>query len=341
MLKNKKTYFIAEVGPNHQGSLKIAKEYVKVLSETGANAVKFQIGIPEEHYSLDAFFPKYQLKSYKKNYNLFKIVRERMLSFNEHLELYHYCKKKKIDYLCSAFDAKSLNFLLKNFKLKFIKVPSCEILTLDYLNILSKEKIPILLSTGMATEEEINFSLNVINKNFKKKVYLLHCVSSYPTNKKNLNLNYMLNLKNRFKNCEIGFSDHTIDLLPSLVAVSMGAKVIEKHVTLNNSLSGPDHQTSLNIFKLKNFIRNIKEIGVIKGKSEKILSQNETQVKRSLRKSCVTKRKIKKGKKIKFDDLVFKRPGNGISPMNVDLILNKKTKVDIEKDRIILKSYLV
>lgn len=341
MLKDNKTYFIAEVGPNHQGSLKIAKEYVKVLSQTGVDAVKFQIGIPEEHYSLDAFFPKYQLKNYNKKFNLFRIVKDRLLKFNEHLELYNYCKEKKIDYLCSAFDTKSLNFLLNEFKLKFIKVPSCEILTLDYLDVLSKVKIPIILSTGMATENEIDYAINRINKNFKKKIYLLHCVSSYPTDKKNVNLNYMVGLKNRFKDCEVGFSDHTVDLLPSIVAASMGAKIIEKHVTFNNYLTGPDHQASLNIYKLNSLIKNIRGIEVIKGRNIKIISKNELQVKKSLRKSCVTKRKIKKGMKIKLKDIVFKRPGNGISPMNVHLILKKKAKVDIGKSKVILKSYLV
>jgi N,N'-diacetyllegionaminate synthase len=337
----KSIYIIAEIGPNHLGSLKLAKEYVRILSKTGVNAVKFQIGNPYEHYSKDAFFPKYQIKniSNKEKYNIYEIVKKRILSFNDHLVLERECKKYKIDYLCSAFDTKSLKFLLKKFKLNYIKVPSGEILTLDYLKVLSYCKIPIILSTGMATEDEIFFSIKKINENFKKKIILLHCVSSYPTDIKNLNLNYMLKLSSKF-GYPVGFSDHTNDALPSIVAASLGAKVIEKHVTLNNFLSGPDHQASLNIDHVQKFVKNIRDVDKIKGKSIKILSFNEKEVKKSLRKSCVAKKFIKKGQILKSTDIVFKRPGTGISPMNLEKILDRRVNQNIFKDRLIYFKYL-
>lgn len=338
----KKIYIIAEVGPNHLGSLKLAKEYIRILSRTGVDAVKFQIGDPYEHYSKDAFFPKYQISKnikQKYKYNIFEIVKKRLLSFNDHLELKKECKKYKIDYLCSAFDTKSLKFLLKKFKLNYIKVPSGELLTIDYLKVLSYCKSPIILSTGMATEDEISFSIKRINENFRKKIILLHCVSSYPADIKNLNLNYMIKLSSKF-GYPIGFSDHTSSFLPSIVAASLGARIIEKHVTLNNFLTGPDHRASLNIDQVISFVKNIRDVDKIKGKFKKILSLNEKEVKKSLRKSCVTNKFIKKGQILKSKDIVFKRPGTGISPMDLEKILNKSVTQNILKDRLIHLKYL-
>ena len=169
-MKNR-TYIIAEVGPNHLGSLLLAKQYIKVLSKTGVDAVKFQIGSPQDHYSLDSFFPKYQVRQYPKGFKLFDVVKKRLLKFQEHKELYHECKKYNIDYLCSAFDLKSLKYLNSNFKLKYFKIPSSEILSIDQLDYASKCKKDIILSTGMAQEKEIDFAINRLKKNTKNKIY--------------------------------------------------------------------------------------------------------------------------------------------------------------------------
>ena len=336
-MKNK-TYVIAEVGPNHLGSVLLAKQYIKVLSKTGVNAVKFQIGIPEEHYSLDSFFPKYQIKRYPKGFKLFDVVKKRLLKLNEHKELYEECKKYKIDYLCSAFDLKSLKYLNENFKLKYFKIPSSEILSTDQIDYASKSKKDIILSTGMAQEQEIEYAINRIKKFSKNKVILLHCVSSYPTEIKDINLNYLLKLKEKF-NCEIGFSDHSMSNLSAVIAVSLGAKIIEKHVTFDKDLDGPDHLASLEIKDLKNFVKSIRETEIILGKAKKILSSNEIGVKKSLRKSCVASKNLTKGKIFSKKDFVIKRPGTGISPILIDKFIGKKIKSNIKKDRLIKRNH--
>lgn len=336
-MKNK-VYIIAEVGPNHLGSLLFAKQYIKVLSKTGVNAIKFQIGIPQEHYSLDSFFPKYQINQYPKNYKLFDVVKKRLLKFKEHKELYKECKKHNIDYLCSAFDLKSLKFLNKNFKLKYFKIPSSEILSIDQLDYVSKVNRDIILSTGMANEDEINFAINRIRKKSKNKIILLHCVSSYPTKIKHLNLNYLKKIYQRF-NCDVGFSDHSKNNLSAVIAVALGAKIIEKHVTFNNNLDGPDHLASLNVEDFQAFVKSIRETEVILGKEKKIISYNELEVKKSLRKSCVAAKNLIKGKIISQKDIVIRRPGTGLSPILIEKIIGKKIKKNVKKNRLLKINY--
>ena len=160
----KKVYIIAEVGPNHQGSVDIAIKYVKKVSKIGADAIKFQIGIAEEHYSLDSFKPEYQKKNVKNNLSIIQQAKKRLLSYKDHIKLYRACKKYKIDYICSAFDLRSLKFITKNFKFPFYKIPSGELLSIDSLNFISKRKKPIILSTGMANINEIQQAIKILNK---------------------------------------------------------------------------------------------------------------------------------------------------------------------------------
>ena len=173
----KKTYIIAEVGPNHQGSLKLAFKYVKKLSKIGVDAIKFQIGIAEEHYSKDSFKPNYHKKNFKNNKEIISQAKKRLLQLNDHIKIYKECKKYKIDYICSAFDLVSLKFLYKYTKFPYFKIPSGEILSLDTLSFIKSKKIPIILSTGMASIKEINRNINFLNYK-KKNITLLHCVSS-------------------------------------------------------------------------------------------------------------------------------------------------------------------
>lgn len=335
-MKNR-VYIIAEVGPNHLGSLLLAKQYIKVLSKTGVDAIKFQIGIPQEHYSLDSFFPKYQIKHYPKKFKLFEVVKKRLLKLKEHKELYKECKKYNIDYLCSAFDLKSLKYLNTNFKLKYFKIPSSEILSIDQLDYVSKVKKDIILSTGMAKEEEIDFAINRIRKNSKNRIILLHCVSSYPTEIRHLNLNYLKKIYRKF-NCDVGFSDHSKNNLSAVIAVTLGAKIVEKHVTFNNNLDGPDHLASLDIGDLDSFVKSIRETEVILGKEKKIISNNEQEVKKSLRKSCVAANNLIKGKIIDRKDIVIRRPGTGLSPIWIEKIIGKKIKKSVKKNRLIKKN---
>jgi N,N'-diacetyllegionaminate synthase len=336
----KKTYIIAEVGPNHQGSLKIALEYIKKLSLIGVDAVKFQIGIPDEIYSESSFKPNYQKKFNEKDISIKDLAKKRLLNLKDHIILYKACKKFNVDYLCSAFDLKSLKFLFKNTKLKYYKIASGEIHSLDMLEFLSKKNKPLIMSTGMANLNDIKKSIKIINKFRKHQVILLHCVSSYPTKIKDLNLRYISKLRKIF-NCQIGFSDHTKEILPAVIATSLGAVIIEKHVTLNKKWKGPDHRTSLNLKEFKTMVKQIRKTEKILGQENKIISIDEKQNSLSVKKSCIAKKNLKKGTIIKKKHLCFKRPGNGISPLDYKKIINRKTKVLIKSDTTIKLSQII
>ena len=329
----KKTYIIAEVGPNHQGSLKLALKYIKKLSKIGVDAVKFQIGIAEEHYSKDSFKPNYHKKTLKNNQDIIEQAKKRLLKLKDHIKIYKECKKYKIDYICSAFDLPSLKFLYKNTKFPYFKIPSGEILTLDTLNFIKSKKIPIILSTGMASIKEIDKTLNFL-KYKNKNITLLHCVSSYPTKLKDLNLNFMSILKKKFR-LPVGLSDHSHGFLAPIVATSLGANIIEKHVTLSKKLVGPDHNTSLTIREFKQMINLVRTVEKILGQNKKLISSDEKSNLKAVRKSCVSSLDIAKDEKITKKHIIFKRPGTGINPFDYKKFLNKRSKKFIEKDRIL------
>ncbi len=329
----KKTYIIAEVGPNHQGSVKIALKFIKKLSKIGVNAVKFQIGIANEHYSKDSFKPNYQ-KINNRSKSIILDAKKRLLKLSDHIKLYRECKKNKVDYICSAFDLKSLEFLYKNTKFPFFKIPSGEILSIDTLKFISEKRLPIILSTGMASIHEIKRTVKFLNKKEKKKIHLLHCVSDYPTKNKSLNLNFIKELKKIFK-YPVGLSDHSTGLLAPIAAVSLGASIIEKHVTFNKKTKGPDHKTSLTINEFEEMVNLIRSTEEVLGKTEKIFSKGERQNALAVRKSCVSSKNIYKGDKISRKFISFKRPGTGVSPFLLFKFLNKKAKKFIPKDKIL------
>lgn len=339
-MKFKKTYIIAEVGPNHNGSIQLAKKYIKLLSNCGADAIKFQLSEPKLALSRDAFPAKYEKtsKGFQKNEDIFETVKKRQISKLNHKRLLKLCKKFKVDYLCSAFDLQSLKFLNENLNLKYFKIPSGEILSLDMLKYINKQKKGVILSTGMATFKEIDFSLSNL-RSIKNKLVLLHCISNYPTRSEDVNLLVMQNLKKKF-NCEIGFSDHTLSDLASIVAVSLGAKVIEKHVTLNKKMQGPDHKNSMSISEFKTMVKKIREVEKILGQKNKIISKKELDIAKVARKSIISKFDLIPGTKLTKKNICFKRPGTGIFPTELKYLLNRKVKNFIEKDRVILKKNL-
>ncbi len=326
-------YIIAEVGPNHNGSFIKAKKYIDEIKKTKANAVKFQLANPEKVYSLDSFKANYQKKNDGKR-SIIKMSMANQLSQKDHFKLSLYCKKKGIDYLCTAFDLESLKFLVEKIKVKYIKIASGEVFDTDALNYLSKINKKFFISTGMVKDEELLSALRILNKNFKKKIVLLHCISNYPANLDSINLKYLNKLKKKFK-FDVGYSDHSQSINTSLVAASLGATVIEKHVTLNKKNKGPDHKISSDINEFRNLTNNIREVEKILGKEKKIFDNKTKEIISVARKSIVSKKFIKKGIKIRKNDIEFKRPGTGVSPLNLKKIIGKITKKNIRPNRII------
>ena len=328
-----KVYIIAEVGPNHNGSLVKAKRYIDQIKKTDANAVKFQLANPKEVYSLDSFKAKYQKKN-DDSQSIIEMSKKYQLSKKDHLKLNAYCKKSGLDYLCSAFDLDSLKFLIEKIKVKYVKIASGEIFDKNILSYLSKKNKELFISTGMIREKNLKIALKILNKNFKKKITLLHCISKYPTKINSVNMKYMLRLKKKFK-CEVGFSDHTLSKNTSLAAVALGAKVIEKHVTLSKKSKGPDHKISSEIKEFSEITKNIREIEAIIGREKKVFDSGSIEIINVARKSIVTKRNIKKNEKILKSDIIFKRPGSGISPFDEKKIIGKFAKQDIQANRLI------
>ncbi len=197
----------------------------------------------------------------------------------------------------------------------------------------------MFLSTGMVNIETLQKIIRILNKNFKKKIVLMHCISNYPASIEDINMKYLIKLKKKF-GCEIGYSDHSLSLNTCLSAVSLGAKVIEKHVTLNKEDIGPDHKISSSISELKLIIKNIREIEKICGLKNKFNSKKTKEIIKVARKSIVTNKFLKKNHKLKKNDVVFKRPGTGISPLELDKILGKKLNKNLESDRVIKYKFL-
>ena len=333
-----KTYIIAEIGPNHNGSFQTAKKMISLLKGSGVDAIKFQLANPENVYSKNSFKANYQIKNTEKG-SIKDMSRKYQLSKQDHIKLAKLCYKNKIDYLCSAFDKESLEFLVKKIKVKYIKVPSGEITSLDILNYISNLKKKIILSTGMASIDEIKNAIKKLNKRYRQKIVILHCVSSYPTNKKDLNLNIIKEFQKIFK-VDIGFSDHSLGNEASLAAVAMGAKVIEKHVTISKKMTGPDHSSSSSIKDFYSLVKKIRELEKMLGASKKRLLNSEKNTRDVSRKSIVANKDLMKGKIIKPTDIVFKRPGTGISPMKIRSIIGMKLKNNIPANTLILMRHL-
>lgn len=330
-----KCYIIAEVGPNHDGKIDKAIKFIHALSKTGCSAIKFQHGKPSHIYSNQSFFPKYQNKLKEKFADPIKAAKQRLLKNEDHIKLYKECKKNNIDYLCSAFDFNSIKFLNQNTNMRFFKIPSGEILSLDILEYIREFDKPIILSTGMATDDEIEFTINYLNYKKKKDITLLHCISAYPTKEKDINLVRMNYLRDKFQT-KVGISDHTVSSDVASYSVFLDARVIEKHVTFNKNDIGPDHKMSLNIEEFTEMVKKIRRAELIYGSKKRKFKISEKNVKSASRKSITAKKLIKKGEIITKSKICFKRPGIGISPIHLDKVVNKIALKRIDKNDLIL-----
>jgi len=330
-----KTKIIAEIGPNHNGSLDIALEIISKLKNKGIDFIKFQIANPNHVYSKDAFLAQYQKKNIKET-SIKEMSKKLQLSQNSHKKLFDFCTKNKIRYTCSAFDTNSLKYIYQNCNLPFFKIPSGEILSLDILDFIKSKNLPILLSTGTSDLKEIEFSLNYLQSNGKKDITIMHCVSSYPAKLAEINMNFMTYLKNKF-NTKVGYSDHSKGKHACLLAASMGAEYIEKHVTLDNKMIGPDHKASMEIDEFIDLVKDIKLINKVKGNFKKKLSIETNNIKKVAMKSCVTRRDLKKNQLLKKSDVCFKRPGTGIPPNQLEIYIGKRLNKNIYKDRVLKK----
>jgi N,N'-diacetyllegionaminate synthase len=326
-------FIIAEAGDNHNGNFDTALKLVDVAAESGADCVKFQTFITEEIISKKAEKADYQKKYTGVNESQYEMVKKLELSFEQFRKLDLYCKKKRIMFLSTAFDLKSVEFLT-TLNMPFWKIPSGEITNLPYLIKIAQTNKDVILSTGMTTVDEIRNAVDVLTNNGAGKITLLHCNTEYPTPMEDVNLNAMVSL-NKLYNLDVGYSDHTLGIEVPVAAVALGAKVIEKHFTLSRNMEGPDHQASLEPHELRKMVISIRNIEKALGSDIKKPSQSEIKNINIARKSIVARRIIIKGEVFTEENLAVKRPGNGISPMRWFEVIGKNASRNFEEDELI------
>jgi N,N'-diacetyllegionaminate synthase len=332
-----KVIIIAEAGVNHNGSIDLAKKLIDIASDAGVDYVKFQTFKAQNLVTKSASKADYQIENTKKeSENQYQMLKNLELSHEQHAELIAYCSKKKISFFSTAFDLDSL-FYLKELGMPMVKIPSGEITNLPYLLKAAELFSKVIISTGMATIEDIKNALNIFIKAGVKKenINVLHCNTEYPTPMKDVNLKAMLHIKNAF-DIEVGYSDHTLGIEVPIAAVALGAKVIEKHFTLDRRYPGPDHLASIEPHELKAMVSGIRNIELaMSGSGIKEPSISEKKNIEIARKSIVAKSFIRKGEVFSDLNITTKRPGNGLSPMLWHQIIGQIAHRDYIEDELI------
>jgi len=331
-----KTIIIAEAGVNHNGDIELAKKLIDVAAKAGVDYVKFQTFKAESLVSKQAKQADYQIQNIGERSSQLEMLKKLELSIEDHHALKSYCKTKDIKFLSTAFDLESLDFLEK-LGIDLFKVPSGEITNAPYLEKIATYNKSVVLSTGMADIQEISEAIQLLTKAGLKieKITVLHCNTEYPTPMEDVNLSAMNSIKSQFR-VPIGYSDHTLGIEIPIAAVALGATIIEKHFTLDRNLPGPDHKASLEPEELIEMVRSIRNIEVAMGNGTKSPSASEIKNKIPARKSIHIKTDIAAGHILQTEDLIMKRPGDGISPMKYHEIIGKKIKRSLTADHKLL-----
>jgi N-acetylneuraminate synthase len=331
-----RTLVIAEAGVNHNGDMDLAKKLIAVAADSGADVVKFQSFVTANNISRSAPKAEYQMGATDPEESQYEMVRKLELSERNHLELVEECKKQGIGFFSTAFDFASIDMLSKLDVSDYVKIPSGEITNLPYLRYLTRQGRHVLLSTGMANLGEIEAAINVVERagTPREKITVLHCTTEYPTPMEDVNLRAMVNISKAF-GVSVGYSDHTPGIEVPIAAVALGATVIEKHFTLDRNLPGPDHRASLEPNELKAMVQGIRNIEKALGDGIKRPSPSELKNKPIARKSLVAARPIKAGEPFSEENLMAKRPGTGISPMQWDEVIGRTAPRDFSEDELI------
>jgi len=334
----KNVFIIAEAGVNHNGSLTLAKEMVQAAAEAGADAVKFQTFSAEKLVSRNSPKAEYQRLTTDTAESHFEMIKKLELNIEAHRALLAHCRQQRIMFLSSPFDLDSIR-LLDSLGMTIFKIPSGEITNLPYLRQIGKLGKDVILSSGMANLREIGEALAVLVSSGtpKEKITVLHCNTEYPTPMRDVNLKVMNSIKEKI-GVRVGYSDHTQGIEVSVAAAALGAEVIEKHFTLDRTLSGPDHRASLEPGELKTMVKAIRNIEKALGNGIKKITGSEKKNKVIARKSIVAARVIDKDELLTEDNITTKRPGTGLSPMKWDEVIGARATRDYQLDEEIVLS---
>ena len=303
----KKVYIIAEAGVNHNGDIALAKKLIDGAKEAGVDCVKFQTWITEDIIDYSAPKAEYQMKNDGTDSSQFEMLKRLELSFYEFLELKEYAEKIDIQFLSTPDEKRSLDFLVDEMKLPIIKIGSGEMNNFLFLRQVAMKQLPVILSTGMSTLSDVEKAYDILRSNGCPIISILHCTSEYPAPYDSVNLKVIETLQKRF-NTVIGYSDHTEGIEISIAAVAFGARIIEKHFTIDKNLPGPDHKASIEVRELKNMVKSIRNLEEAIGDGIKRPYKTEIETKRIVQKGLYLSEDKKKGEILTIDSLVGKRP---------------------------------
>ncbi len=326
-------FIVAEAGVNHNGDPALARRLVDVAAEAGADAVKFQTFRSEALVSRSAPKAAYQREAADRDESQAEMLARLELTLDQHAELQEHCAKRGILFFSSPFDERSAD-VLDTLGVRLFKLPSGEITNLPFLRHVAAKGKPIILSTGMSTLAEVAEAVAQIRAAGDPLLALLHCVSAYPAPASEMNLRAMDTLRERF-GCPVGLSDHTLGIEVAVAAVARGAAIVEKHLTLDKRLPGPDHRASLDPGEMAALVRAIRTVEAALGDGEKRPMPSEDDTRRVARKSLVAARPIRAGERLTADLIAIKRPGTGISPADLPRVLGRTVRRNLAADEVL------
>lgn len=332
--ENEPCFIIAEAGINHNGDINIAKKMIDVAKECGVDAIKFQTFKAEEFIADKNEIYTYKSQGKEIRESMYEMFKRYEFTKDEWIEIVNYCSEKNIIFFSTPQNPSDLDFLMEIVDLPVIKVGADDLTNLELLTYYASKGKPMIISAGMAYISEIEDAVEVIRKESNNELVILHCVSSYPTEAQEVNLKKMNTIRQAFE-VITGFSDHTIGTTAAVGAVALGAKVIEKHFTLDKYMAGPDHWFSSDIEEIKKLVNDIRYIEKSLGSSQVKPTEKEMEMRKIARRSIVVTKDLNVGDVIEKEKLDYKRPGNGLPPKCAKYFLNKKAKSNIKSGEII------
>ncbi len=333
-----KVVIIAEAGVNHNGDVELARKLIDVAEAAGADYVKFQTYRADRVVTAKAPKATYQLAATPGDENQIEMLRGLELTDTEFTELWSICSKKRVRFLSTPFDTPSADFLARLGVDRF-KIPSGELVNIPFLEHVGGLGLPVILSTGMSDLEEVRAGVGALEKAGCRDISILHCLTNYPANPAEANLRAMHTMAEEF-GYPVGFSDHTPGIAVSLAAVALGARIIEKHFTLDRSLPGPDHAASLEGDELKQLVDEIRIVESALGDGQKVPAKSELAIRTIARKSVVAATHIPAGTAFSAANLTVKRPGTGLPPAQLRSLFGEVARCDIEPDTLLTKEMI-
>lgn len=326
IIGEKMPYIVAEVNSSHNGSMETAKRMIEAAAKSGCNCVKFQSWSAETLYSKTY---------YKANPIAKRFVDKFSMTSEQLMELADYCKQSGVAFSSTPYSETEVDFLTE-LNVPFIKIASMEINNYPFLEYIGKTGFPIVLSTGMSDMEEIETAVKIIEKTGNKNLCLLHCISIYPAKAKDIHLNNIKGLQEKFPQYPIGFSDHSLGIELACGAVALGACLIEKHLTLDKTKIGMDNQMAIEPEEMAYLVKGCSNVSMAMGSTERIVSEEELAQRNNMRRSLVYTRNLSAGEVLAESDIAAKRPGTGFTPGDKDKFVGKKLIKNAEADTLLM-----